>query len=129
MQKNQHFLSKIVPLLKAIIRKLCWRFFISVFSFCKIKGYYQWKCHSCHKRSQFADMTLSSILKRCHVSLTKFSYWSKFHGKIITLSRVMTVFLYKGLTWNPEIRKTLVWGLPNVKGSQNQLYWSCFCMK
>ena len=37
-------------------------------------------------------------------SLVKFSYLSKFHVNIITGSRNMTIFLYKGLTRNPEIR-------------------------
>ena len=36
--KNSIFLKKIVPLLKAIVRGLCQRFFSSVFRFCKIKG-------------------------------------------------------------------------------------------
>ena len=39
--KNQRFLTKIVPLLKAIALELCYKIFSSVFSFCKIKGY--WK--------------------------------------------------------------------------------------
>ena len=38
--KNEHFLSKIVPLFKAIVWELCQRLFSSVFSFCKIKGYF-----------------------------------------------------------------------------------------
>ena len=42
--KNQHFMVKIIPLFKAIVWELCRRFFSSVFSFCKIKGYYYWKC-------------------------------------------------------------------------------------
>ena len=51
----------------------------------------------------------------CFVSLVKFSYWSKFHVHIIiTGSRVMTIFFYKGLTRNLEIRKTPVWILPNI---------------
>ena len=36
--KNQCFLAKIVPLLKAIVWELCFRFFSSVCRFCKIKG-------------------------------------------------------------------------------------------
>ena len=40
---------------------------------------------------------------RYFVSLVKFSYWSKFHVNIITGSRIMTIFFYKG--W-PEIRKS-----------------------
>ena len=38
--KKQHFLAKIKPLLKAIVLQLCYKFFSSVFSFCKIKGYH-----------------------------------------------------------------------------------------
>ena len=48
------------------------------------------------------------------VSLVKFSYWSKFHVNIITGSGVMTIFFYKGLTWNPEIGNTHVWVLPKI---------------
>ena len=50
----------------------------------------------------------------CFVSLVNFSYWSKFHVNIITGSEVMTIFFYKGLTRNPEIRNTLVRVLPNI---------------
>ena len=32
----------------------------------------------------------------------------------MTGSRVMTIFVYKGLTRNPEIGNTLVWVLPNI---------------
>ena len=42
--KNQHFLAKMIPLLKEIVWELCKRYFSSVFSFCKIKGYCWWKC-------------------------------------------------------------------------------------
>ena len=37
------------------------------------------------------------------VSLVNFIYWSKFHVNIITGSGVMTAFVYKGLTRNPEM--------------------------
>ena len=50
----------------------------------------------------------------CLVSLVKFSYWSKFRNNIITSSRVMIIFFYKGLTRNPEIGNTPVWVLPNI---------------
>ena len=39
LQKNQRFLSKKVPLLKAIVLDLCQNFFSSAFSFYKNKGY------------------------------------------------------------------------------------------
>ena len=51
---------------------------------------------------------------RCRVFLVKFSYWSKFHVNMITGSRVMTIFVYKELTRNPEIGNTPVWVLINI---------------
>ena len=51
---------------------------------------------------------------RCFVPLVKFSYWSKFHVNIITGSGIITIFFCKGLTRNPEIRKTPVCVLPNI---------------
>ena len=41
-----------------------------------------------------------------------FSYWSKFHVNIIT--GVMTIFLCKRLTRNPESGNTTIWVLPNI---------------
>ena len=41
--KNQHFLAKKVPSLKALVWELCYRYFSSVFSFCKISRYCFWK--------------------------------------------------------------------------------------
>ena len=43
-KKTQHFLVQIVPLPKAIVWEVCWRSFSSVFSFCKINGYYYRNC-------------------------------------------------------------------------------------
>ena len=48
------------------------------------------------------------------VLLVKFSYWFKFQVNISTGSRVTTIFVYKGLTRNPEIGNTPVWVLPNI---------------
>ena len=65
--------------------------------------------------TQFVDMTSPSIFFwPCFVSLVTFSYWSKLHVNIITGSRVMTIYFYKGLTRNPEIGNTLVWVSPNI---------------
>ena len=50
----------------------------------------------------------------CLASLISFSYFSKFHENIITVSGVMTIFFYKGFTRNPEIENTPVWFLPNI---------------
>ena len=49
--KNQRFLSKNVPLLKAIVWELCLRFLSSVLSFCKTKGYCYWKHNFCRLRT------------------------------------------------------------------------------
>ena len=49
----------------------------------------------------------------------EFSYWSKFHVNIITDSGVMTVFFYKWLTGNPEIRNPSVWVFPNILQVKN----------
>ena len=65
--------------------------------------------------SQFADMRLSSnFCWRFSVSLVKFSYWSKIHVNIITGSGVMTIFFYKRLTRNLEIRNTTICVSPNI---------------
>ena len=42
--KNQRFLEKMIPLLKAIVWELCYILFSSVFRFRKIKEYCKWKC-------------------------------------------------------------------------------------
>ena len=47
-------------------------------------------------------------------SLVKLSYWSMFHVNIITGSLVLTIFLQRGLTRNPEIGITCVCVLPNI---------------
>ena len=51
---------------------------------------------------------------RCFDSLVKFSCCFKLHVNIIAGSRVMTIFLYKGLNRNPEIGNTPVWVLPII---------------
>ena len=63
--------------------------------------------------SQFTEVIVK-IFWRVFVSLAKSSYWSKFNVNIITGSRIMTLFFYKGLTRNPEIGNTLIWDLPNI---------------
>ena len=65
--------------------------------------------------SQFSDTTsTSNFFWRLFVSLVKVSCWSKFHVNIITSSGIMTIFFYKGLTRNPEIRNCPVLVLPNI---------------
>ena len=60
--------------------------------------------------SQFVD----EAFWRCFLSLVKCSYWFKSHISIITDCGVMTIYFYKELTWNPEIRNTPIWDLPNI---------------
>ena len=62
--------------------------------------------------SQYTDIV--KFFSSCRVSLVKFRSWSKFHVNAIASSRVMTIFLYKGLTKNPEIGNAPVWVLPNI---------------
>ena len=59
---------------------------------------------------QFAEITFLDYL----VSLFNFSYCSNFYVNIMTGSGVLTIFCYKRLTGNPEIRNTLVLVLSNV---------------
>ena len=49
---------------------------------------------------QFADMTSSSNFFDVVNFVFNFSYWFKFHVNILTRFRVITIFLYKGLTRN-----------------------------
>ena len=57
---------------------------------------------------------ISNFFWLCLLSLVKFSYWFRFLVKIITGSWVMTIFFYKGLTRNEEMRNTPVWVFPNI---------------
>ena len=62
--------------------------------------------------SQFADMASSPIF----LDATLFLLSSLVTGpNFITGSGVMTIYLYKGLTRNPEIGNTPVWVLPNIR--------------
>ena len=59
--------------------------------------------------SQFVDMTLSlNFLNVAVFSFVKFSFWSKSHVNIMAGSGVMTIFVYKGLTRDPDVRNTPV---------------------
>ena len=69
--KTQRFLAKIVPLLTAIVWKLCLRLFSSIFIFSKIKCFYKWK----HKFYNYA-------------SGIRFPDWSKI-GKITVMSQFL----------------------------------------
>ena len=57
---------------------------------------------------------------RNHVFPVKFSHWSKFHTNIMTRPGVMTIFVYKGLTRNPEIGNTVIWVCP-ISGDWDKL--------
>ena len=51
---------------------------------------------------------------RSRVSISKFRYWSNIYVNIITGSGVITIFVDKGLTRNPETKDTPVRILPNI---------------
>ena len=52
--------------------------------------------------TQFSDMTSTTIFWHCFDFLVRFSYWSKFHVNIITVSGVMTILFDKELIRYPE---------------------------
>ena len=60
------------------------------------------------------DVSANFFFWRCPVSHVNFSYWSRFHVNIMTGSGVVAIFVYKGLTRNPEIRNTPIWVLTNI---------------
>ena len=65
--------------------------------------------------SQFAVMTSSSDFFDIVLYLvSSLVPGFKFHLNIITGSEVMTIYFYKGMTRNPEIRNTPVWVLPDT---------------
>ena len=77
---------------------------------------------------------------RCRVALVKFSYWSMFDVNIPAGSGVMAIFVYIGLTRNPEIRNTSVCVLPSrdwcrvgiqnlARMSLTKSYWCYWCCK
>ena len=125
---------QIVPSLTVIVWELCWRFFSSVFSFCKIKGYYLWKYRfyrlcvwnpasrlleigrkliKWQWRHDFLTQGHRQILLTLFF-LSSFCYWSKFHVNVITNSGVMTFSFCKRLTWNPDNGNTPVWDFVNI---------------
>ena len=61
------------------------------------------------RTSEFASLTSLAIFWRCHVSLLKLRYWSKFYVNINTGSGIVTIFINKGMTRNLEIWNTPVW--------------------
>ena len=113
------FLAKIIPLLKAIVWMLFWRFFISVFIFCKrlfLKNVSFLNHASGIRLPDGCKLAISKKKRQWRHNLTKwrprqtlkmlpcfscyfFSYWFKFHVNIMTSFGVV----YKGLIRNPEI--------------------------
>ena len=111
------------------------RCFSSVYSFCKkkftINGNISFTdCASRIRLSGCSKLTVNwkyhnefstfrrSIIVTFFLTVSCFPfqviYWSKFHVNIITGSVVVTIFFYKGLTKNPEIRNTPDWVLPDL---------------
>ena len=71
-----------------------------------------WK--NCNDVTIFLHDVIVKVFWSFFVSLVKFIYWSKFLVNIITLSGVMTIFFYNGLTRYLKIENTPVWLLPNI---------------
>ena len=109
--------------------------FSSALRFCQMKGYFQWKCkfyRSCVWNPATELLQIGRKLEKWQwhhnfstwyhrqffwtlsVFLVNFSYWSKVHVNFMTGSRIMTIFLYKGLTKNPKVGNAPVWVLPNI---------------
>ena len=101
-----------------------------VFSFCKIKGCYQWKCRNyrqCvrnlafgllqirHNRKNNDDViicpydVIMTLSRRYRFSRIKLSYWSKFNVNIIIGSETTTLFVHTGSTRNQEIGNIPAW--------------------
>ena len=100
--KNQHFVSKIVRLFKAIVWELCNKFFSYIFSFCKIKGYYYWKrkfYDLCVRDPAFGLMTMTSQLSE---SSSNF-----FDLAVFLLSSLVTGPSFMSISWL-ELRKFLL---------------------
>ena len=60
------------------------------------------------------------------VFLLKFNYWFKSNANIMTSSRVMTIFIYKRLTRNTEIKNNTAWIFSNTS-RLGQVSDSNFC--
>ena len=120
------FLAKIILLLKAIEWELYLKFFSSVFRFCKIKGYYSWKCkfyRPCIRNPAYELLQIGDKLEKnnvvticwCGVIVNFFwRYWPTFHLNIINSSGVMKIFLDEGLIRNPDIGNIPVWVSPSI---------------
>ena len=72
------------------------------------------KLEKCQWRYNFMTWGYRKFFWPHFIFLVNFSYWSKFHVNIITGSGVITIFFYKRLIRNPEIRNTPIWVLPNI---------------
>ena len=127
LHKNQHFSGKIVRLLKAIMWELCWKFFSSVFSFCKIRGYcFPEFSRLCVRNPASGLLQIGQKSERWQWRhyLQTWRYDIFFETVLFLLSSLVTgpnfmsisslIFVYKGLTRNPEIGNTSVWVLPNI---------------
>ena len=132
--KKSAFLAEIKPLLKAIMWQLCCRFFSSVYNFCKIKGYYQWKhkfyrlwvwkpasrllqigckLEKCQWRHNFLTLHNRHIFNDFLFLLSSLVTSPSFMS-IASLVLELTIFFYKGLNRNLEIGNTYVWALSNI---------------
>ena len=120
-------MERVVPLLKAIVGKLCYRVFSSDYNFCKItftdlaskiQHIYCSKLALDLKNDNDVTICWHDVIFKdfwyYFMSLVKFSYWSKFHVNNVIGTGVMIIFFYKGLTRNPKVGDSPFWVLPNI---------------
>ena len=120
-----------VPLLEAIVWEFCFQFFKML---CFADAASGIRLADCSKlainRKNKNDVTICRhdaiviFFWLNHISFVKFKYWSKFHVNIVTGSRVMTIFLYRGLTGNPEIPSSEFYPISGEWG-EKAVHYSC----
>ena len=93
--KNQLFLVRIVPLLKAVVCELCWRFFSFVFSFSQIKGYFYWNVSFtvCASGIRLVDCSILAINQKNDNDVTVSRHdviVNFFYGFLFLLSSLVT---------------------------------------
>ena len=126
---KQHFLSKNVPLLKAIVWELCYRVFSSVFSFCKAKGYYYWKhnvCSLCGQNQASGLLQIGTKSKNDFFDLFFFLFSILVTGPsfMSISSLVLDLWQFSFIREWPEIRKSEI-PLPefcSISGDWSELW-------
>ena len=124
-------MAKIVSLFKAIVWELCNKFFSYIFSFCKIKGCYYWKCKFYNLYVQDPASGLLQIgykLENDNDVTTFQKSINLFDFTVFLLSSLLTDPNFMSISWlelrkfllikdwpeNLEIVNTPAWVLPSI---------------